>query len=100
MDELYIPNAFNPTAINPENQVVKVYGSNVSEEGFAFKIVNRWGKVMYNTNSFYEANNVGWAGVNRNTGVDMELNVFTYIVRGKFNDGKTFEKVGTITLVK
>lgn len=99
-DELYIPNAFNPSAINPENQVVKVYGSNVSEEGFSFKIVNRWGKIMYNTNSFFEANNVGWSGVNRNTDEDMELNVFTYIVKGKYIDGEAFQKVGTITIVK
>ena len=30
-DELYVPNAFNPSAQNQENQVVKVYGNNVDE---------------------------------------------------------------------
>ena len=99
-DELYIPNAFHPFAVNPENQVVKVYGNNVSESEFIFKIVNRLGKVMYETQSFYEANTIGWAGVNQNTGVEQELNVFTYIVRGKFIEGESFERVGTITQVK
>jgi PKD repeat protein len=99
-DELYIPNAFYPHAMNPENQVVKVYGNNVSESGFVFKIVNRWGKVMYETKSFFEANTVGWAGVNKNTGDEQELNVFTYFVRGKFMEGESFERVGTITQVK
>ncbi len=99
-DELYVPNAFNPSAVNPENQVVKVYGNNVSENGFAFKIVNRWGKVMYKTNSFAEANTIGWNGINNNNDVEQELNVFTYLLRGQFIEGEEFQKVGTITQVK
>jgi hypothetical protein len=98
--ELYVPNAFNPNALNPENQVVKVYGNNVAEDGFYFKIVNRWGKVMYETKSFSEANMVGWNGVNNNTGESLELNVFTYLLRGKFIEGEEFVRVGTVTLVK
>ena len=99
-DELYVPNAFNPSAQNPENQVVKVYGSNVDESGFAFKIINRWGKVMYKTNSFAEANSIGWNGVNNNNNEQQELNVFTYLLKGRFIEGEEFEKVGTITQVK
>ena len=99
-DELYVPNAFNPNAVNPENQVVKVYGTNVSESGFYFKIVNRWGKVMYETRSFSEANTVGWNGVNNNTNEQLELNVFSYILKGKFIEGEEFVRVGTVTQVK
>ncbi|NJN27116.1 MAG: DUF4114 domain-containing protein [Cyclobacteriaceae bacterium] len=99
-DELYVPNAFNPTAQNPENQVVKVYGNNVDEDGFDFKIVNRWGKVMYQSNSFAEANSVGWNGVNNNNNVQQELNVYTYLLKGKFIEGEKFERTGTITQVK
>jgi hypothetical protein len=99
-DELYVPNAFNPGAQNPENRVVKVYGNNVEENGFAFRIVNRWGKTMYETDSFMEANSSGWNGVNDKNGSEQELNVFTYILKGKFIDGQEFSKVGTITQVK
>jgi len=99
-DELYIPNAFHPYAQNPENQVVKVYGNNIDDIDFYFKIVNRWGKVMYETESFAEANTVGWDGINNNNDVTLELNVFTYIVRGKFIEGDSFEQTGTITQVK
>lgn len=99
-DELFVPNAFNPTAQNPENQVVKVYGNNIDESGFSFKIVNRWGKVMYQTNSFAEANDVGWDGVNNNISEKQELNVFTYILKGRFNEGDPFERTGTVTQVK
>ncbi|MCG8305965.1 MAG: DUF4114 domain-containing protein [Cytophagales bacterium] len=99
-DVLYVPNAFNPNAQNSENQVVKVYGSNVDDSGFLFKIVNRWGKVMYETNSFDEANQVGWHGVNKNTSEELELNVFTYLLRGRFIEGSSFERTGTVTQVK
>jgi hypothetical protein len=99
-DELYVPNAFNRRAQNPENQVVKVYGNNIDEYGFAFKIVNRWGKVMYQTNSFYEANSIGWNGINNNNSEEQELNVFSYILNGRFIGGETFERTGTITQVK
>ena len=99
-DELYVPNVFNPNAINPENQVVKVYGNNIDDVGFSFLIVNRWGKVMYETNNFGEANTVGWNGVNNNTDEDLELNVFTYILQGRFVEGESFEKTGTITQIK
>lgn len=97
---LYVPSAFNLNANNAENRVVKVYGTNVSEEGFSFKIVNRWGKVMYKTNSFNKANTSGWAGLNANNGEEQTLNVFTWILKGKFNSGETFEKTGTVTLVQ
>ncbi|MDZ7607915.1 MAG: DUF4114 domain-containing protein [Cyclobacteriaceae bacterium] len=99
-DELYVPNAFNPGALNSENQVVKVYGNNVSEDGFFFKIVNRWGKVMYETKSFSEANTIGWNGVNNNTSEQQEMNVFTYLLRGKFIEGEEFQRVGTVTQVR
>lgn len=97
---LFVPNAFNLSAINPENRVVKVYGSNVSEDGFLFKIVNRWGKVMYSANSFSDANASGWTGRNAHNGEEQALNVFTWILKGKFNSGETFEKTGTVTLVQ
>ena len=100
INQLYVPSAFNPSAVNPENQVVKVYGTNVSEDEFAFRIVNRWGKTMYETRSFIEANTMGWIGDNANTGELQDLSVFTWILRGKFNDGETFEKTGTVTKIK
>ena len=97
---LFVPSAFNLNASSEENRVVKVYGTNVSEDGFSFKIVNRWGKVMYKTGSFKEANTTGWAGHNANNGEEQTLNVFTWVLKGKFNSGETFEKTGTVTLVQ
>ena len=56
--------------------------------------------MMYKTNSFAEANTVGWNGVNNNNDVAQELNVFTYLLKGQFIEGEEFERAGTITQVK
>ena len=94
---LYVPNVFSPDAVNPENQVVKVYGEAISNEDFSFEIYNRWGQQVYRTNSFSMANSQGWDGV-----LNGELQgngVFTYVLRGEFLDGETFEATGTVTLI-
>ncbi|MBL3656541.1 T9SS type B sorting domain-containing protein [Fulvivirga sediminis] len=95
---LYIPNVFSPNASNPENQVVKVYGENILDKNFTFQIYNRWGSVVYRTNNLTEAQATGWKGSSK--GEEQENNVFTYIVRGQFENGESFEKTGTITLAK
>jgi len=59
---LFVPNALSPDAPDPEDQVVKVYGQQIVDEDFIFRIYNRWGQLVYETNSFAEANTVGWRG--------------------------------------
>jgi hypothetical protein len=97
---LFIPNVFSPYSSDSENNKVKVYGANISESGFSFMIFNRWGQVVYQASDFTQANKVGWNGKLDNTGVDMSLGTYTYTLKGKYADGKEFEKVGTISLVK
>lgn len=97
---VYVPNIFNPAAANPENRVIKVYGEGISEDDFIFKIVNRWNKVMFETEDLQFAQNTGWTGAALDNSEMQALGVFTYILRGKFLDGETFEKTGTITLAR
>jgi hypothetical protein len=55
---------------------------------------------MYETQNWDQANQDGWDGMNANTNEYQELNVFTWILRGKFEDGEQFEHTGTVTLIK
>jgi PKD repeat protein len=97
---LYVPNVFHPAAINPENRVVKVYGEGLSGSDFLFRIYNRWGTVIYETNQLDLAQNSGWDGEAKGNGEMLSTNTFSYILKGQFQDGEKFEKTGTITLVK
>ena len=98
--DLYIPNVFHPEASNAENRVVKIYGEGISDQNFAFRIYNRWGIVLYETTNLGAAQMEGWDGEAKGNGEMMATNVFTYLCRGQYEDGETFELTGTITLIK
>ena len=95
---LYIPNALAPGAPDPEDRVVKVYSTQVVDTDFAFRIYNRWGEIVYETTSFAEANTVGWDG---NLESDEEpIGVYHYTVSGRFFSGNSFERNGSITVIR
>jgi hypothetical protein len=96
---LYVPNALSPAAPDPEDQVVKVYGQQIVDEGFIFRIYNRWGLLVYETDSFTEANSVGWNGESSN-GDDESIGVYHYTLAGKFSSGKPFSRQGTIKVIR
>ncbi|MDH3710818.1 MAG: gliding motility-associated C-terminal domain-containing protein [Cyclobacteriaceae bacterium] len=95
---LYVPNALSPAAPDPEDRVIKVYGDQVVDQDFMFRIYNRWGKIIYETDSFTEANTVGWAGTNSQE--DESVGVYQYTVTGRFISGNTFKRNGSITLIR
>ncbi len=97
---IYIPNVMAPMANNVENQVAKVYGVNISNNNFEFTVYNRWGELIYQTTDFNLANTVGWDGIHQTTGQPQDAGVYTYSVKGEFYDGETFEKTGTITIIR
>ncbi|MFN3403665.1 MAG: PKD domain-containing protein [Cytophagaceae bacterium] len=89
-----VPNVFSPSANHADNKVCKVYGLNISSQSFNFRIFNRWGEVVFETNDFTMANNKGWDGANYPPGV------YTWTVKGRYNDGKEFQEAGTVTLIR
>ena len=97
---LYVPNVLSPSSINPENQVVKVYGEEIDEEDFLFRVYNRWGMLIYENSSYEAASTMGWTGVNLKTG-EMESNgVYKFVLTGKFKSGVAFNEVGGITILQ
>jgi len=92
---IYMPNAFVPAA-NGKNTVFKVYGSDVSE--IDFRIYSRWGDVVYSTQNPLDATTIGWDG--NYLGSSLPQGVYGYKIWVKFADQRTFEKTGTITLMR
>ncbi len=89
-----IPNVLSPQAAQPDDRVVKVYGRCFVEADFLFQIIDRWGGIAYETNRVEEALTQGWDGGSYPSGV------YTYILRGQFDSGSSFQKQGKITLIK
>lgn len=96
---LYVPTALSPAAPDPEDQVAKVYGQEIVDEDFVFRIYNRWGHLVYETHSFTEANTVGWNGASA-SGSEESIGVYHYTLAGRFASGRPFSRQGTIKVIK
>jgi gliding motility-associated-like protein len=86
-----VPNAFTPGRFG-ENSIVKVVGFGISQ--MDFKIYNRWGQLVFESNN----QNIGWDGTFK--GVPQPMDVYAYIVEVVFSDGKKGFKKGDITLIR
>jgi len=95
---LYIPNAFSPTSKNPENRIFKIFGEDVSDAGFEFKIYNRWGEIVYEAKTFKQVSEIGWDGTSK-SGNDLGKGVYTYTIKGTYSYGETIDRLGIITLL-
>ncbi len=94
--KLYLPNAFSPRAANPEDRVIKVYGSGIAAEDFHLVIQDTWGHIVFETKSLDVATSQGWDGRNLHTSQAASSAVFRYVLIGKFTNGTPFKKSGTI----
>ena len=88
---IFIPNVFSPDG-NGENDVLKVEGNGI--EALDFSIFNRWGNLIFKSSS----SDLGWDGTYK--GQPVNQGVFVYFVSGTFVDGNSFEKKGTVTVIR
>lgn len=88
---LDVPNAFTPGRFG-NNGIVKVAGFGIGK--MSWKIYNRWGKVVFETND----RGRGWDGTFK--GTLQPQDVYTYTLDVEFTDGKKARKTGDITLIR
>lgn len=86
-----VPNAFSPNG-DGFNDIIFVEGEGIVL--LNFKIYNRWGEIVFETND----QSVGWNGVYK--GVLQEMEVYTYFVDATFVDGENVKLKGNITLLR
>ncbi len=77
---VYIPEIFSPVATDPDNRTFRIFGERILRENFSLQIFNRFGSLVYSTESFDEANQVGWDGINQRTGSEEPSGLFYYQV--------------------
>lgn len=87
-----VPTAFTPDGTG-ENNIVYVNGHGI-EELIYFRIYNRWGELVFETNNL----SVGWDGNYKGNAQDMET--FVWQARVKFYNGEFEEKGGELTLIR
>lgn len=89
----YIPNAFTPNS-DGYNEIFTAVGEEITE--FNMQIFNRWGELIYETNSLNE----GWDGTAKgNNGVSQE-GVYVYSIQLKDWEGLNHRFTGHVNLIK
>lgn len=89
-DELFVPNAFSPSAEKIENQTFKAYANRVLR--FEMSIYNRWGEKVFATDDI----RIGWDGTYK--GEPAAKGVYTYTLRLTKLDGIRIVKSGEVSL--
>lgn len=88
---LDVPNAFTPGR-NGQNAMVHVQGYGIGR--MTWRIYNRWGQVVFETNN----RKSGWDGNFK--GQSQPMDVYAYTLDVEFTDGTKARKTGDITLIR
>jgi gliding motility-associated-like protein len=98
--KLEFPNAFKPDLSGPNNgeytditdNVFHPYADGIVE--YKLEVYDRWGEKLFSTID----QNKGWNGYYR--GKLCKADVYVWKCKGKFTNGKTFDKAGNVTLMR
>ena len=87
---VYIPNAIAPNGVNNEFKPVIVFGNPIN---YSMKIFNRWGALIFETNSPDES----WLGTQN--GDKVVSGGYPYNISFMASDGTPIEKIGIVTVI-
>lgn len=90
--EIYVPTAFTPNG-DGRNDKFKIIPVGITEISF-FKIMNRWGQVIYSSKNASS----GWDGTIN--GTPQPAGTYVWMVAGKTMDNRTMQKQGTVVLIR
>jgi gliding motility-associated-like protein len=90
-ENFYIPNAFSPNGDNI-NDYFRIYGENLVEAHII--IFNRWGEM------FFAADQVDFKWDGTYKGFPVPIDVYSYIVKAVGYHGETYDRKGTVTVVR
>ena len=99
--DVVIPNAFTPNQSGSNggqydptdlsNDVFYPFADYIKD--FHMMIFNRWGELIFDSNSI----EIGWDGYYK--GQLCKQDVYVWLVKGRFNNGKPYRQAGDITLL-
>ena len=92
---VYSPNAFRPDSDIPENRTFMPVGAGVDESRFSLKIFNRWGEMVFESNSLYNT----WNGTLKN-GKDAPMGNYVWISNYYDIQGFEHNEKGQVLLIR
>ncbi|MEJ1240461.1 gliding motility-associated C-terminal domain-containing protein [Chryseolinea sp. T2] len=98
-EAFYFPSSISPDAADPNNRTVKVFGEQLTEDGFQFVVFNRWGQQVFESRSLEYMTTTGWSGQQQAGGI-LASGGYPYMLMGKFKNGETLRQKGMISVVR
>jgi hypothetical protein len=95
--EFYLSTTLSPNAANPANRNIKVFGDNLSPVNFSFQVFNRWGLLIFETDSFEKMNTQGWDGTQG--GNFISSGIYPYSLKYVDVSGIAAQRTGYITII-
>ena len=93
--QLFVPNAFSPNG-DGKNETFFPVGLNINYHEFEFQIFNRWGELIYTTDS-----NEPWDGTTQLNGQnEVQEDVYIWYIKTVDIDGNRLVKMGHVNLIK
>ncbi len=89
--DIFVPNVFSPNE-DEQNDILFVYSNCIKT--ILFKIYDRWGEKVFETNDI----TVGWNG--KYKGKTMNTDVFIYFIEASLINGDEVSKKGNVSLVR
>ena len=89
----YVPNSFSPDG-DGINELWQPVGTGVMEDNYECTVYDRWGRVVFHTNSLYQP----WDGTEK--GKELPVGSYIYFIRTYTMDLIPKEFLGTITILK
>lgn len=93
-DKLFPPNAFSPNAASEEDREFRIYSEGVVDDGYQLLIFNRWGEVIFESNSQQN----GWDGRMKNENF-APAGVYSWVIVYFDFLGRKHKQQGTVTLL-
>ena len=90
--DIFVPTAFTPNK-DGKNDALKPICVGITKLDY-FRIYNRWGQLIFETNEFEK----GWNGTIN--GVEQSSGAYVYMTQGVDYTGKTIYKKGTVVLIR
>ncbi|TAG06938.1 MAG: hypothetical protein EAZ44_01250 [Cytophagia bacterium] len=91
VNNLFIPDLFSPNR-DGQNDAFKIEGDNNNIKEFEFKIFDRFGNIVYQSNDFLDTKINGWNG--SSAGNMQPAGAYSWEIKGKFSDDQTLEYRG------
>jgi gliding motility-associated-like protein len=93
----YMSTTLSPNAQDPANRHIRIFGNEMGDSNFSFKVFNRWGDAMFESTSFAAMTSDGWDG--RHNGQLLPAGAYPYFLSYVDQEGREGRKTGFITIV-